>query len=500
MPKNAKRKTQNSKLDRKRELARERQRRHRERQGSGVKGPGSGKGAAVATEPQISAGAPQGMLTSWFNQFVFRKVDGYFYEALREGIPIFDAAIRRLISLNGTIKIIGDNAPLVKELEDFCLNVPVNDMQKGIHAFKENSENEVFEQGFAISEFIANAARDDIDRLLVADSKNIIFHRNEAGRAEPWYRWGYPLTPRYDMPADIIREIMTARYGHVMSYNGVNEVKLNLDNKLYFSINNENQDPYGVSIFRSTEFVSQIMVTLQNSMKNVAERFGDPSYHVHLAAAAGDKNLADRKTAITNEFNTIITAKRQGQSGDFFTAAGPNSTVTVNAIGPSGQVISYDIPLRHVLEQIVAKTSLPAWMLGIYWSTTERMATLEVEVVLADAKIRQAAMTPEYLRLFSNFLKLRGRTWKSVTTSLDKPGDWGFILEVPNVRDMVMQAQAEFLSAEAAQLRNGIQGTSSTIRNNINDVPVGAASFETADGMKFEVGRRGQGARLKGPR
>ncbi len=89
-------------------------------------------------------------------------MSGEFYEVLREAIPIIDAAIRRLISLNGTIHIIGDNAALVRELEDFCINVPVNDMQHGIHAFLENSCNEVFEQGFAISEFVLTRDMKDI--------------------------------------------------------------------------------------------------------------------------------------------------------------------------------------------------------------------------------------------------------------------------------------------------------------------------------------------------
>src|SRR5690242_7079296 len=129
--------TKTQKAEHKREQARIRKRNQRARETSQSPGIRHGKKSASSSTPQLSAGAPQGYLTSWFNQFVFRKIDGYFYEALREGIPIFDAAIRRLISLNGTIRIIGDNAPLVKELEDFCMNVPVNDLQKGIHAFKE---------------------------------------------------------------------------------------------------------------------------------------------------------------------------------------------------------------------------------------------------------------------------------------------------------------------------------------------------------------------------
>ena len=472
-----------TKLERKREQARLRKQNQRRREGGGVTG-----SKVPRLSGQLTSTSAQGFLTSALNDYVFRKVDGNFYEILREGIPIFDAAIRKLTSLNGTVRIIGDNPALVKELEDFCLNVPVNDVQKGIHSFAENTANETFEQGFCLSEFVANRKRDDIDRLVVADSKNIFFRKNKTtGRAEPWVRSGTATASRYTMPASVISQILTARYGTSVSYNGVTETLLSPDNKIYFSINNENQDPHGVSLFRSTEFIAQIIATMQNSMKNVAERFGDPSFHVHYESAGkSDATLAARRTAMEADFNSVITAKRAGKSGDFITAGTVGSKVAVTVIGHDGQLFEYDIPLRHLLEQCVSKFGLPAWMLGIYWSTTERMATLEVEMALADAKIRQYAMLPEYIRLFSNFLTLRGRTWKSVTTSLDKKGDWGVIFESPNLHDLVAQAQAGFLNAQADMMRRGGSIPTATTQNPATIVPVSGASVEIG-GIKYPV-------------
>lgn len=418
------------------------------------------KESELQSSPQITQGNPQGPMSALFQDYVFRKVSGAFYEALREGIPIIDTAITRLISMNGTLKIIGDKAELVSVLEDFCLNVPVNDTQKGMQAFLQNFGGETFEQGFSISEFVATSDLKDIAGLRVADSKNIVYRRNRNGKAEPWYRDPSGQTARtVTAPGDLVNSIMNAAYGQRLSVAGSEERKLNPANLLYHSINNENSDPYGVSMIRSLEFVSQILASLQTSMKNVAERFGDPSYHVHYkgSKSGDDERLETRRSALQNAFNDVITAKRQGKSGDLVTAGSLDSDVAVKVIGHDGQILTYDVPLRHVLEQIVAKTNLPAWMLGIYWSTTERMATLEVEAALQDAKVRQLAMLPELIRLFSIVLSLRGYKWSSITIDPTKAGDWGIMFETPNLRDVVAQAQARFLNAQADMM--GVAGS-----------------------------------------
>lgn len=416
----------------------------------------------IATNTQYATTSAQGPLTPWFQDYYLRKVSGDFYEALREGIPVIDSAIRRLISLNGTIKIIGDNAALVQELEDFCLNVPVNDHQKGIHAFLENFSNEVFEQGFALPEFLATPALDDIAGLRVPDSKQIIFRRTAEGTTEPWYRYANSFLPssvtRYASPATLVERILSATYNQALYINSGWEAKLNPANKMYFSINNENSDPYGVSLMRSMEFCAKLLMTMQNSLGNVWERFGDPSFHVKYKTNKRDLNgdsLEGRRQKIQTDFDKAIRAKRAGKSADFVSAINAEADMEISVIGHEGQVMEIEIPARHVLEQIVSKTGLPAWMLGIGSKTVQGMAALEVEAALQDAKIRQLAMLPELIRLFSIVLRLRGRSWKTITTATNKPGDWGVIFETPNLRDLVAQAQARFLNAQADQMGSG---------------------------------------------
>lgn len=379
---------------------------------------------------QLRPNDGQGPFTSFFNSFLPRKVEGSFYEFLREAIPIIDAAINRLVNLDGHIEITGENEALVDEIQEWFYNVRVNDVQKGVQAFHQSFTSEAFEQGFAVGEFIADRKRTDIVGLRVGDSKYISFKRTPSG-IEIYQKADGDREPR----------------------------SLDPSNLLYFSINNENQNPYGVPLMRSCEFVSKILATMQNSLLNVWERFGDPSFHVHYTASnpSIDKTLLDdRRQKIETDFNTTLSAKRSGKSADFITAGGKDSSVVITVIGGDGQVLEIENPARHVQEQIIAKTGLPAWMLGMHWSTTERLSDAEVEILLADVNTRQAAKLPLFYNLIRTLLLLRGRTWKK--------GDWKLEWAQVNLRDVLKQAQARFMNTQADlyEVQNAQAGNNST--------------------------------------
>jgi len=364
---------------------------------------------------QLRPNDGQGPYTAYFNRsFIARKVEAEFYELLREAIPVVDAAIRRLVSLDGLVVVKGDNDRLVDEIKDWIYNVPVNDVQTGLQAFHQSLTNEAFEQGFGMGEFVTDKKRRDIVGLRVADSKYIKFKRTESGldifqKADDDLDWRLLDPP---------------------------------DNLIYFSIDNENQNPYGTPLLRSCEFVSKVLVTMHNSLLNVWERFGDPSFEIIYKTSKRDGvDLVARRQLIETEFNTAIRDKRQGKSADFIRAIDTNSDISIKVIGADNQVLELEVPARHVLEQIVAKTGLPAWMLGMHWSTTERLANFEAEMVLADSATRQSAKMPNFYNLVRTLLLLRGRKWK--------PGDWRLAWKQVNLHDVVSQAQARFLNAQA---------------------------------------------------
>ena len=448
--------------------------------------------AEISTSAQFRDNSPQGPLTSAFNNWVFRKIDPKFFEVMREAIPMCDTAINKLVSMNGKLEIIGDNAECVKELEDFCLSVPVGPVQHGIDAYRAAIWGEGFEQGFGYGELIATPDLKDIEGLRVADSKYIIYWKNAAGMPEPWYLYPDKDTnsnrPLID-PAELIGRIVNARYGQTLNYNEQDMVKLNPANKFYLAPRVENSNPYGIALFRSIPWVAQILATLQNSIKNSADRFGDPMYHMHASGKTASDKITKLLDDLTKQLNNAIAVKRQGGSADIVTAGGENSKVDIKVIGHEGQLFLYEIPLRNAEESIVAASGLPGWVLGKYWSTTERMAQLEVEVVLADAAMRNTNETPGLIRLFSAVLAMRGKKWKTVTTDPNKPGDWGFRFISPNLHNEVASAQARFLNAQAGMMERGGGPAGqpiATVRNTDTEVPVGQAYVEI-EGMKFPL-------------
>ena len=366
---------------------------------------------------QLRPNDGQGMYTGYFSSYVPRKVEADFYEFLRESIPVIDAAIQRLTELDGHLVVRGNNDALVEEIQEWMDSITVNDIQKGILSFDQCFTSEAHEQGFGVSEFVTNRQRNDIVGLRVADSKFIKFTRTQAG-------------------------LEISQKGN--DDNGYRVLKP--DNLMYFSINNENQNPYGTSLMRSCEFVSKALVTIQNSVLNVWERFGDPSFSLIYKTSKRDgKDHAARRARLESDLKTAIMAKRAGKSGDFVYAIDKDSDVVIKVIGADNQVLEMEAPARHMTEQIVAKTGLPPWMLGLHWSTTERLSDAEANMLLASVKTRQAAKMPLYRNLVRNLLLLRGRTWKR--------GDWDIEWAQVNLHDILKQAQAGFLSAQAEMMR-----------------------------------------------
>lgn len=368
----------------------------------------------------------QGAWSPYYSSYIPRKINGMFYEIMRESIPIIDAAINRLTNLDGYPKIEGDNGKLVAELEDFWYNVPVNDVETGIQALHRSFTSEAHEQGFSLFEEIYDKKRTDIIGFRVADSKSIKFQRNPEGLKMFQKADGDPIE----------RELKQASI-------------------YYFGINNENQNPYGVALMRGCETVSKALLTIHTSLERVWKRFGDPSFEiVYKTTKRDDSDFETRRKKISEEFNAALRAKEHGHSADFVRVLGKDSDITIKVIGADGQILEAEMPSRLLVEQLVSRTGLTPPMLGLYWSAGAGIGEADAELILGDSKVRQFAKGPHFYNITRRLLQLRGRT--------SKPGDWKLTWVQPNLHDMEKEARARFMNTQADYYIAQISSTAAT--------------------------------------
>lgn len=404
-------------------------------------------GQSVVIRPSDAQGPWTGALSGW----TAREVSPHLYEAMREACPPIDAAIDRLVTLDGILRIETENDRLAAAIQDWMDNVQVNDMQHGLQTFYAGQGNEMYEQGFTVGAFHLGA--NDVDRLRVLDSKGVFFKRGSGQRLEAWYAApGQRQNSRHDGTEQLERLLRNPHRGaHSISqllgqggYTRLNSARL-----IYASRAPEADNPYGTSIMRSTEFVTQILATIDNATRQVWERFGTPSFDVTYKTSnrsLGEADLEERRQRLAKNLSEAVSTKRDGNAADFVNSLGATDELQVKILGADGQVLDIEAPARHVLEQIVAKTGLPSWMLGFHWSTAERLAQRQGELALQESRTRFASRKPQLVNLISTMLRARGYTWN--------PGDWDLVQDLPNLQDLVAVAQAGFLEAQTELMRN----------------------------------------------
>lgn len=416
---------------------------------------GTTKANAVSDSAIVRAGQSLGPWTDTLGGFISREVNPYFYESLREAIAPLDGAINRLVTLDGIIGVDGGNDRVVQLIERELLpNIAVNDLESGLQAFYAGQGNEVYEQGFTVGEMVMDARRGrELVGLRIADSKGVVFVRDpDTLQLQTWYR---PPSPKRGSRRDGSDQVET-----VLRNNGTttgtsyltqaNYVRLDDAALVYASLNPEADKPYGVSLFRSMEFVAQILLKIQNATGQVWDRFGDPPMQLVYTTKNRTLKAADldkRRTLLGKMLADVMSAKRGGNSADFVQAIAADDDIEIKVIGTEGKVLSLEVPARHMMEQILAKAGLPAWMLGMQWSTAERMADQQSEIVLQEARTRFTRRKAGLRRIVETWLRGRGVAWK--------PGDWDVVQTLPRLQDAMKEAQARFLNAQADMMGSG---------------------------------------------
>ncbi len=462
------------------------------------------KSNEVSTSVIARASTSLGIWQDTLGGFVPREVNPYFYESLREALPILDGAVNRLVTLDGIVRVEGGNDALAQEIQNGLLaSIPVNDNEGGLQAAYASQGNELYEQGIGAIEMVMDAKGRELIGLRVADSKGIAFDREpETLRLRSWYRPpSHSPTGRLDGTDQVEAVIRGNQRGTTSVANLLhnhNYVQLNSERMAWALLQPEADSPYGVSLFRSMEFVSQILLKIENATGQVWDRFGSPSfsltYKTKNRVVAGDAAaLLKRQKTLADGLSKVLDAKRKGNSADFVNAIAADDDIVIEIIGAQDQVLEIEKPARHLLEQIVGKTGVPAWLLGLQWTTAERLAQQQSEMVLQESRTRWERRHPGLRGIVETWLRGRGRTWK--------PGDWALVQELPSLHDELKRAQANFLNAQTELMRRGgnsgenappaIVGTDQGAAKRFRMLPDGSMEFTTFEpAAEIRTGKR----------
>lgn len=204
--------------------------------------------------------------------------------------------------------------------------------------------------------------------------------------------------------------------------------------------------PYGVSLLRSMPFLTGILLNIYQAMGMNWERMGNVRFAVVYKPgdAPLEQSMAqERSRQIAREWSAAMEAGRDGRVRDFVAVG----DVDIKVIGADNQVLDSEVPVRQILEQLVARTGIPPFLLGLSWSSTERMSTQQADMMTSELTAIRRGLEPVVERICELWLALHGYD-RRVTV------DWEDI----NLQDLVEEARAELYREQAEELRLAREG------------------------------------------
>ncbi len=296
------------------------------------------------------------------------------YSSLREAVPLIDAALCKLVHLVGNFTISVEDERFQKPLEQFAKTVKVGACSRGLLAFVHKYIDQLITYGTAIGEIVPDSEMRTIAGLYNASLKDVMVARGESPMEAIVCRRDINNTPVENQQL-VIASLLNADAGSVK----------------------------GNSILKGLPFVSSILLKILTCIGNNFDRAGNIRYAVtYKPSDNSGVNARQRASEIAREWSR---AMRDDSGVCDFVAVGD---VSVKVIGADSQVLDCDIPVRHILEQIVSKLCIPPFLLGLSWSSTERMSSVQADILTSEIEYFRSLLTPVIEKIACTQLRFLG--------------------------------------------------------------------------------------------
>ena len=332
------------------------------------------------------------------------------YREIREAIPVLDAAVGKLVRLSGGFEVKCANAAAQAAMDRFKKNVPCGRGQVGLDSFLGGYVDSLLTVGRAVGEIVV--AGDRVRGVCWGDATKVQIQQGD-----------HPMETVIWGPDE--KGVMhPLPYQHLL---------------LLTTYNPEPEHPYGVSIFRGMPFLADILMKIYAALGSNWERAGNVRYSVICKDNDLDPATAQERGAQMAQ--AWAKAMEDGKNGTVrdFVAVGD---VQIKVIGGEAPILDSQVPVRQILEQLIAKTGLPPFLLGINWSTTERMSAQQADILTSELWALRRNVEPMLEKVCKTFLALEGLDDR---VSIE----WNDI----SLQDITQEAQADLYRAQAEKAR-----------------------------------------------
>ncbi|MFQ9918461.1 MAG: serine/threonine protein phosphatase [Flavonifractor plautii] len=319
----------------------------------------------------------------------FGVLDGYvplsqgemeLYRSIREAVPIVDAALRKLVRLAGGVKVSCRERRCSEGLDRFLQHVNTGRGQRGYPGPSWTATWTPCSPSagrWGRSSLTGGAGRSR--RCCAATRRTWRFGRGSR-------RWSHPVGRIGD-------EQPRAAPGR----------KLLLFTPFQLEVGRPlRRESY---CCRPMPFLTGILLNIYQAMGMNWERMGNVRFAVVYKPGDAPLEQSTSRSAaarIAREWSAAMEAGRDGRVRDFVAVG----DVDIKVIGADNQVLDSEVPVRQILEQLAARTGIPPFLLGLSWSSTERMSTQQADMMTSELTAIRRGLEPVVERICELWLAL----------------------------------------------------------------------------------------------
>lgn len=341
--------------------------------------------------------------------FPSHKGEMKLYESVKEAVPIIGAAIDKLTRLIGTFDIVCADEEAQSQINTFLKNIKVGASSLGMNSFISEYFSSLLTYGTAVGEIVTDGV--EITALYNTDIKDVELSFSD----------------------DRLSVIISAGDGYG-EYTPVKYPSL----VFVSTIGQKTDSPYGTSILKGLPYISDILLKIYNTIGTNWDRAGNVRYAVTYKPQndSSDKAFAkQRAQQVAEQWGKTM---QSGGPVRDFVAVGD---VDIKVIGADSVIPDSEIPVRQMLEQIVAKLGVPPFLLGLSWSSTERMSALQADILTSEIDYYREILNPVIAKICRMFFALSGK-------ETDFDIEWNNI----TLQDSLSLAQTNYYNAQAMSL------------------------------------------------